>query len=249
MLCAFSASLRLCGEMARATLLLASLIHTRAPAARPSISSAPTIRYVRPGPRPHVYALAISASVLLSFFPFCKRDCSPSARKTSCTGAPPKKAIYLAPQRLFPRRNSPTSSGPQPGGSRADLHFGSIVLLLFTAKRHLRSRSKWRSNRAWGRPRSKPVLPEKTNSSPLGMIFACGALALLSVMLHRAQTGSGSVNLGQAPPVSWLRSAAFQSGGRPPSRSLALFLVYWLLPNRKVSAPPVVVPARDGRLA
>jgi membrane protein len=71
------------------------------------------------------------------------------------------------------------------------------------------------------------------------MIFLCGGLALLSVMLtalNRQWLGAWSGAAG-----SWLNLLLFKVAAVPIS-ILALFLVYWVLPNRKVP-PAHVVPA------
>src|SRR5262245_63221076 len=77
----------------------------------------------------HVYALAVSASVLLSFFPFFNVMLSFCRNVLHWRAA--EQAIYLALNDYFPgelssflRRNL---------ALRGDLHLGSMVLLLFTA--------------------------------------------------------------------------------------------------------------------
>ena len=183
----------------------------------------------------HVYALAISASVLLSFFPFCNVMLSFTRNVLHWRAA--EQAIYLALNDYFPgelsgfiRRNL---------SLRGDLHLGSMLLLLFTAN-GIFEPLEVALNRVWGAAANRPYW--KNQLLALGLIFACGALALLSVMLtamNREWLGSWPVGLG-----SWLNLLLFKLAAVPLS-ILALFLVYWILPNRKVPAARVV-PAAFG---
>lgn len=187
----------------------------------------------------HVYALAIAASVLLSFFPFlivmvsfC-RDVlhSPSA----------VKAIDLALSDFF--------SG-EPGqfivqNLRAywysvggKVHVTSMLLLLFTAN-GIFEPLEVALNRAWGVTENRSYLRNQLIS--LGLIFACGGLALLSLMLTAldgqwiAQWSRENTTL-----LGFLKLALFKIAALPVS-VLALFLVYWVLPNRTIE-PARVAP-------
>src|SRR5690348_15216527 len=135
----------------------------------------PTIRYLFET-EAHVYALAISASVLLSFFPFCNVMLSFCRNVLHWRAA--EEAIYLALNDYFPgelaefiRRNL---------ALKGDLHIGSMVLLLFTAN-GIFEPLEVALNRACGATVNRSYLRNQVVA--LGMIFACGALALLSVML------------------------------------------------------------------
>src|SRR5947209_17117595 len=180
----------------------------------------------------HIYALAVAASVLLSFFPFCNVMLSFCRNVLHWPAA--EEAIYLALNDYFPgeladfiRRNLVL---------KGDLHIGSMVLLLFTAN-GIFEPLEVALNRAWGATVNRSYLRNQVVA--LGMIFACGALALLSVMLtalNRQWLGTWAGSAG-----SWLSLLLFKIAAVPLS-ILALFLVYWLLPNRKVP-PARVVPA------
>jgi uncharacterized BrkB/YihY/UPF0761 family membrane protein len=122
---------------------------------------------------------------------------------------------------------------------RGDLHLGSMGLLLFTAN-GIFEPLEVALNRVWGAASNRPYW--RNQLVALGMIFACGALAMLSVMLTalngewlRSWVGSFG---------SWLNLLLFKLAAVPIS-ILALFLVYWLLPNRKVPAERVA-PAAIG---
>src|SRR5215471_12002743 len=93
----------------------------------------------------HVYALAVAASVLLSFFPFCNVMLSFCRNVLHWRAA--EDAIYLALNDYFPgelaefvRRNL---------ALRGDLRIGSMVLLLFTAN-GIFVPLEVALNRAWG---------------------------------------------------------------------------------------------------
>jgi membrane protein len=180
----------------------------------------------------HVFALAVSASVLLSFFPFCNVMLSFCRNVLHWRAA--EEAIYLALNDYFPgematfvKRNL---------SIRGDLHLGSMILLLFTAN-GIFEPLEVALNRTWGVVKNRPYWKNQLVS--LGMIFACGALALLSVLFsamnQRWVTGAaGSIHwLGP-----WLNLLLFKIAAVPLS-ILSLFLVYWLLPNRQVPAARV----------
>jgi uncharacterized BrkB/YihY/UPF0761 family membrane protein len=110
----------------------------------------------------------------------------------------------------------------------------SMFLLLFTAN-GIFEPMEVALNRAWGVTENRTYLKNQIVS--LGLIFACGGLALLSLMLSAgpSQWLSGKGWLGD-----FLVGLVFKLAAVPVS-ILALFLVYWLLPNRKVE-PRRVVP-------
>src|SRR5215831_10158745 len=161
----------------------------------------------------HVYALAISASVLLSFFPFLNVMLSFSRNVLHWRAA--EQAIYLALNDYFPgelsgfvKRNLVL---------KGDLHLGSMVLLLFTAN-GIFEPLEVALNRVWGGAKNRPYW--KNQLLALGLIFACGALALLSVMLtalNREWLGTWSGSFG-----SWLNLLLFKLAAVPLS-ILALF--------------------------
>jgi membrane protein len=193
----------------------------------------PTVRYLS-GTEVHVYALAISASVLLSFFPFCNVMLSFCRNVLHSRAA--EDAIYLALNDYFP--------GEMAGFLKRNLslqgrlEYTSMVLLLFTAN-GIFEPLEVALNRAWGEVKNRSYL--KNQLVALGMIFLCGALALLSLMLTALNKQWISAWGSLGPVQGWLNLLMFKLAAVPIS-ILALFLIYWLLPNRKI--PPVrVVPA------
>jgi YihY family inner membrane protein len=189
----------------------------------------------------HVYALAIAACVLLAFFPFLTVMISLCRDVLHWPAA--VQAIQLAVKDLFAGK----------AGEFIDYNIGfpwyvpklgftSIFLLLFTAN-GIFEPLEVALNRAWGVTVNRSYL--KNQAISLGLIVACGALALLSLML----TALGGEFLSHAPGSlagvgTFLQRLFFKLAAIPVSM-FALFLVYWLLPNRKVDpgrvAPVAVV--------
>ena len=195
----------------------------------------PTLRYLS-ATEVHVYALAISASVLLSFFPFCNVMLSFCRNVLHWRAA--EEAIYLALNDYFPgematflKRNLAFYGGR--------LQWTSMVLLLFTAN-GIFEPLEVALNRAGGEVKNRSYL--KNQAVALGMIFLCGALALASLML----TGLNRDFMGKwdsiAPVQGWINLLMFKLAAVPLS-ILALFLIYWLLPNRKIEPRAVVLPS------
>jgi YihY family inner membrane protein len=193
----------------------------------------PTARYLS-GTEVHVYALAISASVLLSFFPFLNVMLSFCRNVLHSRAA--EDAIYLALNDYFPgelasflKRNLALSGR---------LEITSMVLLLFTAN-GIFEPLEVALNRAWGEVKNRSYL--KNQLVALGMIFLCGALTLVSLMLSALNQQWISTWQALGPVQGWLNLLMFKLAAVPIS-ILALFLIYWLLPNRKIP-PARVAPA------
>ena len=193
----------------------------------------PTVRYLS-GTEVHVYALAISASVLLSFFPFCNVMLSLCRNVLHSRAA--EEAIYLAINDYFPGEMAVFLKHNLALQGR--LHLTSMVLLLFTAN-GIFEPLEVALNRAWREVKNRSYL--KNQLVALGMIFLCGALALLSLMLTALNKQWTSAWASLGPVQGWLNLLMFKIAAVPIS-ILALFFIYWLLPNRKIP-PARVVPA------
>ena len=193
----------------------------------------PTLRYLMET-EAHVYALAIAASVLLSFYPFVIVMLSFCRNILHWKAA--EAAIFLALDDFLPgdvgefvRRNLP---------GRGGLQITAMVLLLFTANGVFEP-LEVALNRAWGVTKNRPYW--RNQLVALGMIFACGGLALLSFLLTALNTGwMADWGVSHAAIQTWINMLFFKLAALPIS-ILALFLVYWLLPNRKVE-PVRVAP-------
>jgi membrane protein len=192
----------------------------------------PTLRYLS-GTEVHVYALAISASVLLSFFPFC--NVMLSLCRNVLHSRATEDAIYLALNDYFPGELA--SFLKRNLAIQGRLQITSMVLLLFTAN-GIFEPLEVALNRAWGEVKNRSYL--KNQLVALGMIFLCGALALLSLMLT-ALNKQWISNWQWLGPVAWWLNLLMFKLAAVPISILALFLVYWLLPNRKI-LPARVAP-------
>jgi membrane protein len=194
----------------------------------------PTLRYLSET-EAHVYALAISASVLLSFYPFIVVMLSFCRNVLHWPAA--VQAIYTGLNDYLPgevgnfiQRNLP---------SRGTLQLTSMFLLLFTAN-GIFEPLEVALNKAWGIKQNRSYL--KNQLVALGMIFLCGGLALLSLLFSAAnRPWVEGVTGPYQQAAAWINVALFQLAAVPIS-ILTLFLIYWLLPNHKV-APRRVVPA------
>jgi len=217
-------------------------LHIKAPATRVAafrqqlrwwLQWRPTVRYLMET-EAHVYALAVSASVLLSFYPFVIVMLSFCRNILHWRAA--EAAIFLALDDFLPgdvgefvRRNLP---------GRGTLQITSMILLLFTANGVFEP-LEVALNRAWGVTKNRPYW--RNQLVALGMIFACGGLALLSFLLTALNTGwLADWGVSHAAIQNWINMLFFKLAALPIS-ILALFLVYWLLPNRKIE-PMRVAP-------
>ena len=117
------------------------------------------------------------------------------------------------------------------------MHVTSMLLLLFTAN-GIFEPLEVALNRAWGVQVNRSYLRNQLIS--LGLIFACGGLALLSLMLTALNGQWMSQWSGtHAKLLVFLNLAIFKIAALPIS-ILTLFLVYWVLPNRPIDAARVV---------
>ncbi len=179
---------------------------------------APTFRYWMET-EVHVYAFSIAANVLLSFFPFLIVMISICRYLLHWQGA--EQAMMSAVTDFFPgtvgdfvnRNISATVSRNGP------LQFVSIFLLFFTAN-GIFEPLEVALNRAWGITTNRSFLRNQLVS--LGLIFAVGALVMLSAVL------SGT------PDAGLVRQVVFKALSVPVT-ILILFLVYWLLPNKRLN--------------
>jgi len=186
----------------------------------------------------HVYALAIAASVLLSTYPFLIVITSFCRDVLHWRAA--EQAIYLAIGDSFAGEPGQFMVKNLQAWFKVNgkIHLTSMFLLLITAN-GIFEPLEVALNRAWGVARNRSYIKNQLVS--LGLIFVCGGLALLSLMLtalnSRWLPAAGSLNTGFGV---WINLLMFKLAAVPIS-ILALFLIYWLLPNRKVE-PARVAP-------
>lgn len=198
----------------------------------------PTIRYLMQT-EVHVFAFAVSAGMLLSFFPFMTVMLSLCRYVFKWKAA--VNAIYFAMDDYFPdafgqflRRNFEATVE-----SRGPVQIISLLLLFFTAS-GIFMPLEVALNRIWNCRKNRSYFKNQLVS--LGLIFACGALILLSVTLTAVnnQFLSGAARSPVASTASTLGLVFFRMAAVPMSM-LMLFLIYWLLPNCDIK-PVKIVP-------
>jgi len=182
----------------------------------------------------HVYALAVSASVLLSFYPFLivmLTFCRSVLRWPAAVDA-----IYLAMNDYLPGDLGPFIQRNLP--SRGPFQITAMLLLLITANGVFEP-LEVALNRAWGVTKNRSYLKNQLVS--LGMIFLCGGLALLSLILT-AMNKEWVLGWDGAHHklALWVNLLVFKLAAVPIGM-LALFFVFWLLPNRRIR-PARVAP-------
>jgi membrane protein len=182
----------------------------------------------------HVFALSTAAAVLLSFFPFfivimslCRYGLHWQAGV---------KVLDLALADFFPgdmgdfiRRNLTAVVE-----SRGPFQITSMFLLLVTANAVFEP-LEVALNRVWDVPKNRSYVRNQIVS--LGLIFLCGGLTLISFVLTSVNR---KIVSGWIPVPAFLGLLLFKIAALPFS-ILALGLIYWLLPNRKI-APGRIVP-------
>jgi len=185
----------------------------------------------------HVYALAVSASVLLAFYPFLTVMISLCSDVLGWQAA--EQAIYLAVNDFFAgKAGTFIAYNITLKYTIPKLNYTAIFLLLFTAN-GIFEPLEVALNRAWGVTTNRSYLKNQLIS--LGLILACGALAMLSLMLTALGSHYMTATSGVLGHIAaFLQRLLFKLAAVPVSM-LALFLVYWILPNRKVD-PARVAP-------
>lgn len=192
------------------------------------------VRFVRPTLRywmeteVHVYCFAVAANVVLSVIPFVVMMLAITRRLLHWEAA--AQAIFTALGDYFPGdlvafiRDSHNIKLPSKGV------WFSVILLLFTANGVFEP-LEVALNRVWGIKKNRSFLMNQAVS--LGLIFACGTLALISATataLNERFLSSFSDITQRFDAIT--EALAFKFAAFPLS-ILMLFLVYWLLPNRK----------------
>ncbi len=184
----------------------------------------------------HVFALSIAASVLLSFYPFL--IVMVSLCKYAFHWPDAVNAIYFAVNDYLPgevgqfiQRNLAVSVA-----SRGKSQFISLALLLFTANGVFEP-LEVALNRVWGVQVNRSYLKNQLLS--LFLIFLCGGLVLSSFLLTAINQEFLKHTFALPAIPAWMASAIFKVAALPIT-ILALFLTYWILPNRRVPARPLM---------
>ncbi len=180
----------------------------------------------------HVYAFSMAANVLLSLFPFFIVMVSICRYILHWPAA--EEAIYLALRDLFPGpvgefipmnlvRILGRDGAPQ---------ITSLALLLFTANGVFEP-LEVALNKAWGITKNRTFFRNQLVS--MGLILTCGGLTFISYLmaalnLQILRTLGTPSTVGASVGLAILKMIAV------PLSCVALFLVYWRLPNGPVPA-------------
>ncbi len=187
----------------------------------------------------HVYSAAISAGMLLSFFPLLTLMLSLCRYIFKWKAG--VNAIYFALDDFFPstfsqfiQRNFEASVASR--GSQA----ASMVLLFFAAT-GIFVPLEVALNRIWNCPTNRSYVKNQLLS--LGLIFVCAALILLSTTFAALNNQFFTGATGKPVPFGAnILGLIFFKLAAVPMSMLMLFMVYWLLPNCKVK-PAEILPA------
>lgn len=172
----------------------------------------------------HVYCFSVSANVILSFFPFVMVIASICKHVLRWQGA--VDALILALKDYFPA-DIIMFIRPNLMYVR-ELEWVSLLLLLFTANGVFEP-MEVALNRIWGIKENRSFV--KNQMVSLGLIFACGTIALLSASAT-ALNQQMIRNMGWTDQdmQAFLGAFAFKIAAIPLTM-LLLFLVYTFLPN------------------
>lgn len=185
----------------------------------------PTVHYLSQT-EVHVYALAIAASVLLSFFPFLIVMVTLLRDVLHFKAA--ESALFFALRDYFPGELAALIQKNLTKVTHERFQVTSLVLLLFTAN-GIFEPLEVALNRAWGVTKNRSYIGNQILS--LFMILLCGGLALGSIVLTALNPEFVKGDL--------LKMFAFKIAAIPIT-ILSLFLTYWILPNRRVPVARVI---------
>jgi uncharacterized BrkB/YihY/UPF0761 family membrane protein len=180
----------------------------------------------------HVYAFAVAANILISFFPFLV------AMILLCKSVLHSQAAVDIIIR--------TVNDYFPSGFGVDFRYYllhsyqkfswlSVFLLLFTAN-GIFLPLEVAFNRVWRIPKNRSLLRNQAVS--LGLIFACGVLVLASISI--TATNIRPFALKHAAHAGALLESIALKIVALPATMLMIFLVYWLLPNAKIRVKRLV---------
>ncbi len=179
----------------------------------------------------HVYAFAVAANVLLSFFPFLVVMILVCRSFLHWEGA--VRAIYFAVNDYFPATFNITPMWKLLDGAARSQHglsWLAILFLLFTAN-GIFEPLEVALNRIWRVTKNRSFLWNQVVSQ--GLIFLCGALTLASMSAAALNLQFINSYLGAGAFSSVLDLVLFKVVALP-LLMLTIFLIYWILPNRKI---------------
>ena len=182
----------------------------------------------------HVYAFAVAANVLITFFPFLV------AMIILCRSVFHWRAgveiIIQTVVDYFPESFGVNFRSYLLSASDHKFSWLSVVLLLFTAN-GIFTPLEVALNRIWRVEKNRSFLRNQVIG--LGLIFICGVLVLISVSATAVSVQSISSKLGSNHYSALRQTVGFHLVAFPVTM-LMTFLVYWRLPNAKIPVRRVI---------
>ncbi len=189
----------------------------------------------------HTYAFSVAANVILALFPFIvllltlSQQVFHSPNMTTVVGQ--MMHSFLPTGQDFVMRNMALLAHPHKGTQV----FSFIMLLVSSTGVFLPLEVAL--NRVWRAKKNRNYLHNQLVS--LGLALAVGVLAMLSVALSAGQQAVlGFLFFGHTDNIVFLLTSRFFLSALAGISSMAMFfLIYWVLPNRRVPARAVLPTA------
>jgi membrane protein len=199
----------------------------------------PTLRYLMK-PEVHTFAFSVAANAILSFFPFMVLLMWLS-RNVFHSQAMSNAVVQLLRDHLPVGQDFVVRNLDYLVKSRQRAKLASVLILLITSTGVFLP-LEVALNRIWGFTKNRSYLGNQVVS--LGLAFACGILAVLSVGLVASnQLMIQVMMMGHTQNIIFKSAAFVVLKGLALLTSIAIFfLIYWLLPNGKIR-PRNVLPA------
>lgn len=189
----------------------------------------------------HTYAFSVAANVILSLFPFIvllltlSQQVFHSSTMSNVVGQ--LMHSFLPTGQDFVMRNMALLAHPRKGAQV----FSLVMLVISSTGVFLPLEVAL--NNVWRAPKNRNYLHNQVVS--LGLAFAVGAMAMISVALSAGQQAVlGFLFFGHTDNVVYQVISRFFLNVLAGAGSMAMFfLIYWILPNRKVPVRAVLPTA------
>jgi uncharacterized BrkB/YihY/UPF0761 family membrane protein len=188
----------------------------------------------------HVYAFAVAANVLISFFPFLVVMIVTCRAVFHWEAA--VNAIFFAVTDYFPSTFNATPMTTLLDWAARRQHgvtWFSLLLLLFTAN-GIFEPLEVALNRVWHVNRNRSFL--RNQALGLGLVFLCGALTLASTCAAAVDLQFLRSYLGKGTLAGGLGLISFKIVAIPLLMFM-IFLIYWILPNRRIPIRRIIPAA------
>jgi membrane protein len=188
----------------------------------------------------HTFAFSVAANALLSFFPFVLLLMT-LIRRVFRSPVMYDVVVQLLRDFLPAGQDFVIRNLNALVGARNRTQLASLLILLVTST-GIFMPLEVALNRIWGFPNNRSYLGNQLIS--LGLAFSCGVLALLSVACTAGNVALlGSLLRSRGAFVVRLAGFLMMKGFALAASIAIFFLIYWLLPNGKISARAVLPTA------